>query len=58
MVFGLTGLIYSFVDLTIARRHSLDYRLSVIGLLLAVAVLCLDIVIAVLGLQIWTFGPL
>ena len=56
MVFGLTGLMFGFVDWTMARRRSLDYRLSIVGVLLSVAALTLDIVIAVLGLQTWTFG--
>lgn len=58
MVFGLTGLMFGFVDWTMARRRSLDYRLSIVGVLLSVAALTLDIVIAVLGLQTWTFDAL
>ena len=58
MVFGLTGLMLGFVDWTMARRRSLDYRLSIVAVLLSVAALTLDIVIAVLGLQTWTFDAL
>ena len=58
MVFGLTGLMLGFVDWTMARRRSLDYRLSIVAVLLSVAALTLDIVVAVLGLQTWTFDAL
>jgi hypothetical protein len=34
MVFGLAGLMFGFVDWTTARRRSLDYRLSIMGVLL------------------------
>ena len=56
MVVSITGLMFGFVDWTLARRRSLDYRLSVLAMLLAVATLALDIVIAQLGLQTLTFG--
>jgi hypothetical protein len=58
MVLSLTGLVFSFVDWTMARRRSLDFRLSIIALLVSVASLTLDIVIALLGLQTVTFGGL
>lgn len=58
MVFGLTGLILGFADWTNARRHSTDYRLSIVAILVAVAVLALDITIASFGLQSVTFGEL
>ncbi len=58
MVFSITGLLFGFVDRTMARGRSLDSRLSIVGMLLSVAALSLDIVIAVLGLQTVTFGPL
>ena len=56
MVLGLTGLVFGFVDCTVARRRSLDFRLSLIAMLLSIAVLILDTVIAVLGMQTITFG--
>jgi hypothetical protein len=56
MVLSLAGFMFGIVDWTAARRRSLDYRLSVVAILLSVATLALDIVIAYLGLQIWTFG--
>jgi hypothetical protein len=56
MVMGLTGLLSGLVDWTMARRRSLDYRLSILAIVLAVAVLALDITIAALGWQKVTFG--
>ena len=58
MVFSLTGLVFGFVDGTTARRRSLDFRLSIVAILLSVAALALNIVIAYLGLQLLTFGEL
>ncbi|HWY85380.1 MAG TPA: hypothetical protein VNX28_01580 [Gemmataceae bacterium] len=45
-----------FIDSISARRRSLDYRMSIVGLLICAAALALDIGIAVLGLQTVTFG--
>ncbi len=56
IVFSLTGLIFGLVDSFSARRRSLDYRLSIVGLVISVATLALGIVIAALGLQTVTFG--
>lgn len=56
MVLSLTGLLLGLADLAMARRRSLNYRLSIVGILLAAATLSLDIVIAYLGLQTFTFG--
>jgi hypothetical protein len=56
MVLSLSGLMFGFIDCVSARRRSLDYRLSIAGLLVCAAALALDIVIAVLGLQSITFG--
>jgi hypothetical protein len=56
MVLSLSGLLLGFFDWTMARRRSLDYRLSIVAILLSAAALALDIVIAVLGLQTVTFG--
>jgi hypothetical protein len=56
MIFSLTGLMLGFVDCVSARRRSLDYRLSIVGLVIAGLALVLNIVIAYLGLQIVTFG--
>jgi hypothetical protein len=58
MVWSLTGLVLGFVDWTMARRRSLDYRLSIAGILLSLGALALNIVIASLGLQTVTFGSL
>jgi hypothetical protein len=56
MVLSLTGLMFGFVDWTMALRRSLDRRLSIVAMFLCVATLSLDIVIAYLGLQTVTFG--
>lgn len=56
IVFSLIGLVFGFIDATIARRRSLDFRLSIVAIFLAAATLTLDVVIAVLNLQTWTFG--
>lgn len=56
IVWGLTGLVLGFVDCTMVRRRSLDYRLSIVAMLVSVAALALDLVIAYLGLQSVTFG--
>jgi len=56
MVLSIAGLVFGFADWVGTRRHSLDHRLSIAGLLLSAATLVLDSVIAVLGLQTVTFG--
>jgi len=56
MVVSTTGLMTGFVGWVRAQRRSLDCRLSIVGLLLSGATLALDIVIALLGLQMVTFG--
>jgi hypothetical protein len=56
MVLGLSGFILGFIDSISARRRSLDYRMSIVGLLICTAALALDIGIGVLGLQTVTFG--
>ena len=43
-------------DGAIARRRSLNFRLSIVAIVIAAATLCLDIVIALKGLQTVTFG--
>lgn len=58
MVFSLTGLLFGFADWMMARRRSLDFRLSIIAVVLSIVALSLDVVIAVLGLQKVTFGSL
>jgi hypothetical protein len=58
MVLSLTGLVFGFVDLTAARRRSLDYRLSIAAIVLSVATLILNAAIAYFGLQLLTFGEL
>ncbi len=59
MVLSLGGLMLGFVDVMIARRRSLTFRLSLVGLLVCAAALALDIVIFRLGLQTVNFvvGP-
>jgi hypothetical protein len=56
MVLSLAGLLLGFFDWTVARRHSLDRRLSAIAMLICAGALTLDIVIAALGMQTLTFG--
>ena len=56
IVLSLTGLTLGVADWSFARRRSLDRRLSLIGILLGLAALSLDLVIAFLGLQTVTFG--
>ncbi len=56
MVLSLAGLLLGFSDWTVAGRRSLDRRLSIVAILISVAALILNIVIAALGMQIWTFG--
>ena len=56
IVLSLTGLMFGFGDWTMARRRSLDYRLSIGGMLLCGIALALDIVVGVMGLQTVTFG--
>jgi len=58
IVISLFGLILGLVKWTMVRRHSLDTRLAIAGIFLNLAALCLDIVIALLGLQTITFGGL
>ncbi len=55
-VLSLSGLILGFLDWTRARRQSLNYRLSIAGIVLSLATLIFDIVIMALGLEIVTFG--
>jgi hypothetical protein len=56
MVLSLTGLLLGFADWTMARRRSLDGRLSIVAMVLAAAALALDCAIAYQGLQTVTFG--
>jgi hypothetical protein len=56
IVLSLAGLLLGFVDWTLARRRSLDYRLAVVAVLFSLGALCLCIVIALLNLQVVTFG--
>ena len=56
MVMSLAGLTLGFVEWLMARRRSLDARLSIVAIFLSVAAFSFDIVIAYLGLQTWTFG--
>jgi hypothetical protein len=56
MVLSTAGLVLGFIDWVSTRRRSLDHRLSVFGVVISAATLILDIVIALLGLQLVTFG--
>jgi hypothetical protein len=56
IVLSMTGFMFGVADWGFARRRSLDRRLSLIGILLGLAALTLDLVIAFLGLQTVTFG--
>ena len=55
MVASLAGLTLGFADWTRARRRSLDYRLSIVAMLLALATLALNIFVAAYHLQTLTF---
>jgi hypothetical protein len=52
MVLSLTGLVMGFVGWTMARRMSTGFGLSVVGMLLSLATLILDSVIAARGLEL------
>ncbi len=56
LVLSLSGLILGFLDWTRARRQSLNYRLSIVGIVVSLATLIFAIVIMALGLEIVTFG--
>lgn len=56
IVASLAGLMIGFADWTRARSRSLDSRLSVLAMALAVVVLAVDIAVALLHLQTITFG--
>ncbi len=58
MVLSLTGLVFGFIDCTRCVRRSLDFRLSIVAILISIATLAADIVVAYLGLQTVTFGGL
>jgi hypothetical protein len=56
IVMSLTGLVLGLVDWMMARRRSLDFRLSIVAVLVALAALALGIFIGLAGLQTVTFG--
>ncbi len=56
IVLSIAGMLVGFADWTMARRRSLDWRLSLVAMAIALAALALDCTIASLGWQIWTFG--
>ena len=58
IVLSMGGLLFGLIDWTMARRRSLNARLSIAAIVLSLATLTLDIVIALNGLQTWTFGEL
>jgi hypothetical protein len=51
MVFSLTGLVLGLVDLLNARRRSVEFSLSMLGLVISAAALAFCIYIAAEGLQ-------
>jgi hypothetical protein len=58
MVLSLVGLIVGIADWIVASRRSLDARLSIVGVVLAVVALGLDLAIARLGLELVRFSAL
>jgi hypothetical protein len=58
MVLSLCGLLMGFVGWTLARRKTVGFGLSVGGVLLSLATLILDSVIAGLGLELVRFNAL
>jgi hypothetical protein len=58
MVLSLTGLMLGLVGWLLARKLSTGFRLSVAGMLLSLATLILNWVIAGLGLEIIKFQAL
>jgi hypothetical protein len=58
MVLSLVGLTVGIADWIIASRRSLDARLSIVAVIVAVGALGLDIAIAWLGLEIVRFSAL
>ena len=55
MIVSLTGLVLGFVGWTMARRMTIGLRLSIAGMLVSLATLILDSVIAELGLELIKF---
>lgn len=55
IVLSMAGFMLGFVDWTMARRRSLDYRLAIFGMILCALAFGLDCAIAFLGLQLVTF---
>lgn len=58
MVLSLVGLIVGIADGIVASRRSLDARLSIVGVVLALMALGLDLAIAQLGLELVRFSAL
>jgi hypothetical protein len=58
MVLSLAGFMLGAIDWLLARRHSLDFRMSVLAMLLAVSAFALNVVIVALGWQLVTFTSL
>lgn len=56
IVLSLAGLLFGFVDWTVARRRSLDYRLAIAGACVSALTLAFCCAIAALGWQLLTFG--
>jgi len=58
MVLSLSGLITGFIGWTESRRRAAGWGLAVAGMILAVAALALDAVVAGLGLELIKFQAL
>jgi hypothetical protein len=56
IVLSMAGLLFGFVDWTVAYRRSLDSRLAVAGVCVSVLTLAFGCIIAALGWQLITFG--
>jgi hypothetical protein len=52
MVFSITGLVIGFIGWTMARRMTAGSELSIAGMLVSLAALILDCVIAGFGLEL------
>jgi hypothetical protein len=58
MVLSLTGLLMGFVGWTLARRMTAGFTLVIAGILLSLAAVILDGVVAGLGLELIKFDAL
>jgi hypothetical protein len=58
MVASLVGLILGFIGMQLVRQGAASRTLSIGGLVLSAAALCLNVLIAWRGLELVQFGPL